>query len=850
VKEHHPPHHYPRRIIERPRLLKQLEETSARTILLVAPAGYGKTTLARQWLEHAEGASLPIRHAESDVVVLARALARRLARDAPGLLKSIDEGIRVSPTPRQQARTALRAIFAEIKGSSDIWLVIDDYHELKAGSPSRVLIDTLEASGRFRFLIASRTRPKWASARRQLYGELLELDEHDLAFDQYETSELLGGRKDATRLHGETRGWPALLSLAAMRREHDSTTPSDLRTLYEFFAEEIFAAAPKRHQAWMVRLATLPPSPAAVLDVVLGEDGATDAVVRIGIAYNEDGAIVLHPLVRNFLLTKLDERPDALRLLRASIQFALTQECWDEAFQLIKRFQLNDFLDDLVATSYLKLVEEGRVETVATFADYATSRGGLSQALLDLIGGEIAFREGELRRARTLAIGAAAQLPENHSLKATCYLIAGRAAQLSWSHAEALHDFKAAQMLAQRRRDRNDALWGRFLNTQFLEDERMRELLRALERIKEPTVEDRLRLVQGRQNLGRLITGLSDAEHDMRIGNTLLPSIRDPLVRTGWANSCGYMLLLQCKYAEAVEVLKGALADVDKYGLEFARPHLECSLAAARLGLRQFARSDALLRRVERHVLAGHSAHLHLNTCALRARLFLSQRRVADAVASTSVDFSDAPRNAMYGEYMATRALSLALAGQCQDALQAASDAVSATRAVETQVIGAAAIAIALTGSSESRRATDELISVADRLRTWDGVVCAVRASPALLATLAASRHRPVITGLLARSNDSSLARAARLTDRRPDGRGGILTRREAEVVDLLGQGLRTREIATALYIANSTVKVHVRNIFRKLDAHTRAEAVARYRDTSLGTGDSSDTFGPRFPSA
>ena len=37
-------------IIERPRLLKLLNETEAKIILLVAPAGYGKTTLARQWL--------------------------------------------------------------------------------------------------------------------------------------------------------------------------------------------------------------------------------------------------------------------------------------------------------------------------------------------------------------------------------------------------------------------------------------------------------------------------------------------------------------------------------------------------------------------------------------------------------------------------------------------------------------------------------------------------------------------------------------------------------------------------------------------------------------------------------
>ena len=45
-----------RRIIERPRLIKMLDESDARVILLLAPAGYGKTTLARQWAKTLNGA--------------------------------------------------------------------------------------------------------------------------------------------------------------------------------------------------------------------------------------------------------------------------------------------------------------------------------------------------------------------------------------------------------------------------------------------------------------------------------------------------------------------------------------------------------------------------------------------------------------------------------------------------------------------------------------------------------------------------------------------------------------------------------------------------------------------------
>ena len=43
-----------RRIIERPRLTQLLDTGQGRIKLLVGPAGYGKTTLARQWLEGKE----------------------------------------------------------------------------------------------------------------------------------------------------------------------------------------------------------------------------------------------------------------------------------------------------------------------------------------------------------------------------------------------------------------------------------------------------------------------------------------------------------------------------------------------------------------------------------------------------------------------------------------------------------------------------------------------------------------------------------------------------------------------------------------------------------------------------
>jgi DNA-binding NarL/FixJ family response regulator len=50
-------------------------------------------------------------------------------------------------------------------------------------------------------------------------------------------------------------------------------------------------------------------------------------------------------------------------------------------------------------------------------------------------------------------------------------------------------------------------------------------------------------------------------------------------------------------------------------------------------------------------------------------------------------------------------------------------------------------------------------------------------------------------------------------------------------VLELVAQGARDREIAQEFVISESTVKKHVQNILRKLQARNRAEAVARLRD-------------------
>jgi LuxR family maltose regulon positive regulatory protein len=60
------------------------------------------------------------------------------------------------------------------------------------------------------------------------------------------------------------------------------------------------------------------------------------------------------------------------------------------------------------------------------------------------------------------------------------------------------------------------------------------------------------------------------------------------------------------------------------------------------------------------------------------------------------------------------------------------------------------------------------------------------------------------------------------------------LSKRELEVLRLVGEGLSNREIAQRLFVAPNTVKVHTRNIYGKLGVHNRTEATARARELGL----------------
>lgn len=78
----------------------------------------------------------------------------------------------------------------------------------------------------------------------------------------------------------------------------------------------------------------------------------------------------------------------------------------------------------------------------------------------------------------------------------------------------------------------------------------------------------------------------------------------------------------------------------------------------------------------------------------------------------------------------------------------------------------------------------------------------------------------------------SQIAEAATHRSRTTGREGTGLTRREREIVELIGDGLSNKAIAKAIGISPHTVKSHVRNIMDKLALHTRLEIAAFLHDS------------------
>jgi len=808
-----------------------LEREAGRTIILLAPAGYGKTTLARQWIERVGGAWVSVSAASGDIPVLARDVAAAVA-EVTGLdMQRVEIALQAARTPGDQASMVARTILSQVAEPVGGWIVLDDYQHLTGNAAAEELVGRLERSGKFRFLVTSRERPKWATSRRRVHLETVELGSSELALDETEVAQLLPPDRRTAELRRQARGWPAVIGLAAHARLADVDLTADALSeqLYDYLAEELFECAGEEVRGWLTALAVLPPLRRVDLAAFLGDEDAAHEVVGTGLAYETDGYTEVHPLARDFLRAKLKERSGARAIAERAFELALGEALYDTCFEIATTIELDSVLDRLITESYSPLIETGRIGTLVKFTRYAAARAAVSKPLVDLLSADLALADGSFERTMTLGQSFAHAVPDSHPLAARGLLVAGRAAQLAYKFEDAYVLYSRALQLAVGHSDRSDAACGVCIAAIYIEDGRGATELASLEALGGTRPKDLVKLDTAR-TYEWLFLGTRRHVFDQDVA-ALADSLADPWVRTSWSYLRANALVLNSQYEAAAALVRKTLHDLGEFRLVFATPHVKWTLAAAELGMRRFSRCERFLRGVENHQSHSRDLHSQLNARALRARLALAQQQPPMAVELTSDDFVEIPSRAMYGEYLSTRALALAVAGDGQRATEAAVAAERLTASADVRVLSAAARAVVALFDQDGPDAAHELLGAASETGVWDGVVCAVRASPALLSQLVTfPEHRVELREVLIRSQDGRLARSAGLDvhGAQPSGR---LTQREREVMEHVAQGKRNADIAKSLFITIGTVKRHLDSAYRKLGAHNRAESIARYAE-------------------
>jgi LuxR family maltose regulon positive regulatory protein len=820
------------KIIDRPRLTRQLDACGARIILLIAPAGYGKTTLAREWLRNRPHAWFTATAASVDVAALATGVAHAMQKVVPGVGERMLTRLRLSTLPSAEAEVFADMLAEDLETwPADAWLVLDDYQAISGVQPGESFFSTLVTKSLVSVLITSRVHPTWATARSRMYGLHHELGTVELAMTAQEASSVL---EDPAALELVT-GWPALVALAATA----STLPTesaifDSSALHAFFAEELFRSIPAEVQLALCQLSACPDLSLQTATRFLGSERASAALetgVDFGFITLTDDTVRLHPLIRRFLATQISHvAQDADEATRRLAEFLIRERCWDEAFAVIERLASSDLLDSLLTQSVNAMFSAGRHATVARWVTLARELLENATPALLFAEAELASREGRQARAEALAAQAARQ-SDDRSFKARAWNLAGRSAHLIDQYSRALEYHRRAEQEADEPSDLREAIWGQMAAGWQIDPALSASLLPRLTEIGRDDLETHLRIANAMHHFSLHSERPEEIQEVMERALILVEHSRNPLIATSLLNAASRWQAMRACYREALDIVDREMKVVEQHRLAFVLPNALNVRAIALIGLRDWTGASRAIRAAEAHATDFDDIHNLVDAHAIRLRLYLSRRDLAKALAADARRWPRLPGESQHLEYLATAALVHAVAGTTDDARDLLKR-VGEPSSVEIRSFAYAAAAVC--DLREGRdKSLKRFCDYSRAFECYDAVITAWRAYPESLAAMVERLGFAEDAARIAeRARDRRLLRRLNLPTQPVTEGTDLLSKREREVHELLAQGHSNREIARMLYIEEVTVKVHIRHIFEKLGVRTRVEAATRYSQT------------------
>ena len=281
-------------IVARPALVDRLSSAETHGVIsVVAPAGYGKTTLLAQWAEgwQPRVAWVSADHRDNDPAVLLTYLATALDRVeplAPAVLRTL--------ATSSSAITVVRLLASAIVSMSQpVALVLDDAEVITNPECIDAITElALSFAAESRFAIASRDTASLPAARLRAYGRIVEIGADDLAMSDREAAALLSGAgvdadaHDVSDLVQHTEGWPAGLYLAALamragspRAEAVFSVTGDDRFVGDYLRSELLDRGSRAEVAFLTRTSILDRMCGGLCDAVVGRTGSSRTLEQL-----------------------------------------------------------------------------------------------------------------------------------------------------------------------------------------------------------------------------------------------------------------------------------------------------------------------------------------------------------------------------------------------------------------------------------------------------------------------------------------------------------------------------------------------------------------------------------------
>jgi LuxR family maltose regulon positive regulatory protein len=292
------------KLVPRPQLIERLNQglqLGRRLTLISAPAGFGKTTLVREWvgeLSREDGRESPPTHRiawlsldENDndatrfLTYLVTALNQfedidiAIGKGALSMLQS------PQPQPIESVLISLINDLITIPGR--IILTLDDYHLIASSAGDDALAFLLERLPlQLHLVIATREDPQLPLSRLRARDQLTELRATDLRFTSFEAAEFLNqtmglalSEEDIRELETHTEGWIAGLQLAAISLKGREDTTKLIRSfsgshrlVLDYLIEEVLDQQTSSIRTFLLQTAILNRFTSLLCDALTGQD--------------------------------------------------------------------------------------------------------------------------------------------------------------------------------------------------------------------------------------------------------------------------------------------------------------------------------------------------------------------------------------------------------------------------------------------------------------------------------------------------------------------------------------------------------------------------------------------------